>query len=90
MNSEEIAITIKTKKHLYNVLSKSSSLEILEILEKMLKESSLKSSGLNSLTLPDRGWLQNCILTLDPSDPYKILDFKPDSKQTFIYKINEE
>ena len=67
-----------------------SSMELLDILEGMLKESSLKSTGLGLFTLPDREWMQNCILFLNPSDPFNLLDSKLEAMPSYTLKINEE
>jgi hypothetical protein len=69
---------------------KYSSLELLEILEGMLKEIKISSTGLDLYTLPDREWLQNCILYLNPSDPYELLEPKSQSNPYYTLKINEE
>ncbi len=51
------------------------AIELLDILEALLKKNELKPSGMDVFTLPDKNWLYHVIKYLDPHDESKI--FKP-------------
>ena len=69
---------------------KFTSIELLEKLEELLKSKKLNPTGLNMLTLPDQEWLCNIILTIDPEDPYGLLQRKISEQNSFTLKVNEE
>jgi len=59
---------------------KYCALELLEILNRMLKEKGKKPSGIDGNALPNVEWLMNAIIYLDNSDPYELLQTKKEEK----------
>ena len=133
-SSDILAIKIKTKQQLYNVLAKiyylpvynskavtkdyllryvqkditifkmdrkkvsqyhyrrraHSSMELLEILEKILRDKAMHPTGINADDMPDQQWLCDAIISLDENDPNCILTGKKEDKLTYSMEISEE
>ena len=69
---------------------KFNALELLEILNKMLKEKNLKPSGLDGSALPNIDWLMNAIVSLDGSDPHELLQPKKEEKTSYQIEVSDE
>ena len=83
---------MKKKKviHYHFPYRKYNALELLEILEEMLKAKQLKPTGLDISCVPDLDWMRNAILHLDPNDPHELLTKKQLEKETFTIQVNQE
>lgn len=62
-----------------------TALELLEFLQKMVETKKSKPLGLDSDSLPNKEWMINLLMFLDPTDPHGVL--KP-KKDDFEIKIN--
>ena len=80
----------KTAIHHHFTYRKHTSQELLEKLEDMLKEKKMQPTGLDVLTMPDRAWIQNAILNVDPTDPLGLLESHIQQKQSYKLQVNEE
>ena len=69
---------------------KFSALELLEILEEMLRQKGKKPTGLNPTCLPNIEWLMNAILALDISEPYELLQPKKEEKISYKLEVSQE
>jgi len=90
---EPIPIFVMKKEtviHHHFEFRKYSSLELLELLEELLRANNKKPTGLSIFNLPDQEWLKNAILNVDSSDPYELLKKKGGDEDNFTIQVNEE
>ncbi len=66
------------------------ALELLELLENMLKIEKKYRTGIEAHALPNIDWLMDAILHLDPSDPHQLLQPKKEEMTTYQLEVNEE
>ncbi len=71
-------------------INKYDGLVLLEKLEQLLEAKRMKSTGMDLLTVPDKEWMMNAILNLDPSDPYGLLDPAKNFRPSFEIEVNSE
>jgi hypothetical protein len=68
---------------------KFNNMELLDMLEEILKNQKLLKTGLTESTLPDKSWLVNAILSLDPVDSKGLLGPKRPHNMEFKLEIND-
>ena len=66
------------------------ALELLEILNKMLKDKGKPPSGIEANALPNVEWLMNAILYLDNTDPFELLQAKKEEKVEYKLEVSQE
>ncbi len=71
-------------------INKYDGLVLLEKMELLLEAKRLKPTGMDLLTVPDKEWMMNAILNLDPSDPYGLLDPAKNFRPSFEIEVNSE
>ncbi len=69
---------------------KYTAAELLSFLESALKEKKDHPTGLSPINLPDRDWLLNALLYVDPDDRLGLLGAKKIEKPSYPIKINPE
>jgi len=78
MKNEEIK-----RKHIRN--TRLTCMELLEILENLLREKNKNPTGFLPDQPPNKRWLIDAILLLQPDDPYNFLG--PDIQEELDYEI---
>ena len=87
IKKEIVIFTLKKEKVVHHHFRKSqrTCYELLEILEKLIKSKDLPPTGIQPDQPPNKEWLLNAILHVDPNDPEKLL--APQVNESLDYKL---
>ncbi len=76
--------------HHYFRFQKYTSSDLFEILQSLIKTKKLKPLGIPGDKLPDKDWLCNAILYIDPQDTYELCKSKREEQFKYTIEVNEE
>ncbi len=89
----QIPIFVMKKKfviHHHFPYRKFTVAELLEKLEELLKSRQYPPTGLDIISLPDREWVLNAILHVDPQDTLQLLKNVKTEDVNLSFAVNEE